>query len=659
MSAFSHHPTDFRRVTRLGAIGVIVLGGLLLAGWALNVGDLRRALPEMWPFAVVVVLVSAAVIWWNAALLDRADRLRRLAERRLAVQYTATRVLAESPHPSESVPELLRAVCQSVGWELGAMWRFDSRDGALRCSNIWHESTSNITEFAELTQQLSFAPGVGLPGRVYLGGKSTWIPDAGRDPNFPRAPAARRAGLRTGFAFPITVGGEILGVMEFFSRDVQESDDALLQTFTAIGGQIGQFLKRERAEEEAAFERHLLHSLLDTIPDSVYFKDARSRFLRVSRAMAERHGLGDPASVIGKSDFDIFTEEHARPAFEDEQEIMRSEQPVVGKEEKETWPGREDQWVLTTKMPLRNPGGAVIGTFGLSHDITTRKRAEEALRQSEALFHSLVESLPQNIFRKDLDGRFTFGNQRFCAILGRALEDIVGKTDFDFFPAELAEKYRRDDAEVVRANRALETVEEHIAGDGSKLSVQVVKTPVYGADGEIVGTQCIFWDITERRRAEEALRQSEERFRSLIEATAAIVWTTPASGEFESEQPGWSAYTGQTFDQLREWGWLDAVHPDDRPETARVWSAAVAARSLYQVEHRLRRHDGAHRSGTTGRTATCSFGASRFWPGTGRFASGSGPTRTSTPRSERKPRCARRGSRRRPRRGRRASSWPT
>src|SRR6478752_1034281 len=106
-----------------------------------------------------------------------------------------------------------------------------------------------------------------------------------------------------------------------------------------------------------------------------------------------------------------------------------------------------------------------------------------------------------------------------------------------------------------------------------------LKTPVGGAD----------------TREQSALRESEERYRSLVEATAAIVWNTPASGEFETPQPGWSAYTGQDFDQLKGWGWLDAVHPDDRPETARVWSAAVASRTLYQVEHRLRRYDGAYR----------------------------------------------------------------
>ena len=81
----------------------------------------------------------------------------------------------------------------------------------------------------------------------------------------------------------------------------------------------------------------------------------------------------------------------------------------------------------------------------------------------------------------------------------------------------------------------------------------------------------------------------------LIEATTAIVWNTPASGQFDAEQPGWTEFTGQTFDQLKGWGWLDAVHPDDRADTARAWSAAMATRSLYQVEHRLRRHDGEYR----------------------------------------------------------------
>ncbi|HSZ54268.1 MAG TPA: PAS domain-containing protein [Tepidisphaeraceae bacterium] len=137
-----------------------------------------------------------------------------------------------------------------------------------------------------------------------------------------------------------------------------------------------------------------------------------------------------------------------------------------------------------------------------------RKRAEEALQKSEAFYHSLVESLPQNILRKDLDGRFTFGNVRFCKEMGKTLEQIVGRTDFDFFPKELAEKYRADDRWVIESGKPIDVVEKHVTPDGETLYVQVIKSPVYDAVGNVIGTQGFFWDVTEKYRAEEELRQA-------------------------------------------------------------------------------------------------------------------------------------------------------
>ena len=144
---------------------------------------------------------------------------------------------------------------------------------------------------------------------------------------------------------------------------------------------------------------------------------------------------------------------------------------------------------------------------GLRHAIE-RKRAEEALAKSEAFYHSLVESLPQNIYRKDLAGRFTFGNGRFCAEMSKTLDQIVGKSDFDFFPADLAAKYRADDERVMSGGRPFEVVEEHVTPGGEKLYVQVIKTPVYDSLGNLIGTQGIFWDVTEKFRAEENLRRA-------------------------------------------------------------------------------------------------------------------------------------------------------
>jgi two-component system sensor histidine kinase/response regulator len=130
-------------------------------------------------------------------------------------------------------------------------------------------------------------------------------------------------------------------------------------------------------------ERYLLHALMDNIPDNIYFKDISSRFTRINRALAARFGLADPAEAVGKTDFDFFTSEHARQAYDDEQNVIRTGCPVVGKEERETWTDGHETWSSSTKVPLRDEEGQVIGTFGISRDITDRKRAEVELRQAK------------------------------------------------------------------------------------------------------------------------------------------------------------------------------------------------------------------------------------------------------------------------------------
>ena len=146
-------------------------------------------------------------------------------------------------------------------------------------------------------------------------------------------------------------------------------------------------------------EKGLLQVFLDNIPDGVYFKDQQSRFVRISRSLAVRFGLKDPSDAINKTDFDVFGEEHAKQAFADEQEIIRTGQAIIEKEEKETWPDGHETWVLTTKLPLLDQHGQIIGTMGISRDITERKRVERELQEYRTNLEKLVESRTADLVR--------------------------------------------------------------------------------------------------------------------------------------------------------------------------------------------------------------------------------------------------------------------
>ncbi len=165
--------------------------------------------------------------------------------------------------------------------------------------------------------------------------------------------------------------------------------------------------ERKRTESKLALERRLLEVLLDNIPDYIYFKDTQSRFIRTSRAHARIFGLHDAKEAIGKTDMDFFSEEHALKALEDEQRIIRTGEPILNVEEKETWPDRPQTWALTTKMPLRDQEGSIIGTFGISRDITETKRAQESIL-SLARF---PDESPHPVMRVKSDGAVIYKNK--------------------------------------------------------------------------------------------------------------------------------------------------------------------------------------------------------------------------------------------------------
>ena len=248
----------------------------------------------------------------------------------------------------------------------------------------------------------------------------------------------------------------------------------------------------------------LLQVLLEQLPDAMYFKDAESRYLRINRTLAGWYGLPSPEEAVGKTDASFFSAEFARASDETEQEIRSTGLPRVDVEEKLVWPDGRLIYTSTTRLPLRDSTGAVIGTFGIFRDIGAQLQAKKEARRADALYRSLVDSLPQNFFRKDLEGRVIFANRQYCSTIGKTLKELLGKTDFDLFPERMARKYREDDAHVLQTGKALDVIEAHKPPGKKTIFVRVVKTPIYDSDQRAVGVQGIFWEVPSQEQDGEA-----------------------------------------------------------------------------------------------------------------------------------------------------------
>ncbi len=313
---------------------------------------------------------------------------------------------------------------------------------------------------------------------------------------------------------------------------VVRNTDGVFRYLLAI---IGDITERKQAEESLRQEQTLTATLMDNLPDAIYFKDTASRFLRANRTLARKFSLSDPAQLIGKTDADFFSGEHARQALADEQEIIRTGRPLLNVEEKETWLDGTVNWVLTTKLPLRDAAGRVIGTCGISHDITERKLAHDELEkrvaertvelsQERRLLRTLIDNLPDCIYAKDAAGRKILANPADLKNLRCQTEaEAIGKSDFDVFPKDVAEKFWADDQKVLQGKPVISREELSVNDEGEKYWQLTSKLPLRDQDGKIVGLVGIGRDITERKQAEEALRQSRDELEKRVnERTAEL-----------------------------------------------------------------------------------------------------------------------------------------
>ena len=230
-------------------------------------------------------------------------------------------------------------------------------------------------------------------------------------------------------------------------------------------------------------------------------------------------------------------------------------------------------------------------------EATVLERTGE-LRVAEEKFRSIFENAVEGIFQTTPEGRYLSANPALARLYAYESPAALASDLVDLNRQFYAEPDRR--AEFVRAMETDGAVfgfeSRVIRRDGAEIWIRENARAVHDESGRLLYYEGNVADVTERRRAEADLRQSERRFRSLVEASSAIVWSRAASAHFVTEQPGWSRFTGQTYGEYEGWGWLDAIHPDDQFRTAQVWATAIGEGAVYEIEHRLRRHDGEYRT---------------------------------------------------------------
>jgi PAS domain S-box-containing protein len=329
------------------------------------------------------------------------------------VEHAVARILAENDQPVEVYPKVLQVIGTSLRWELAAVWETGPDDELLRCLRTWHAG-AGAPEFEAISGRIALAPGEGLPGRVLVSGEPVWMVDAPATGNFPRADVARRDGLHAAFGFPLLSPKGVVGVMEFFARELREPDERLLETMRGLGSQIGQFVARRHAEAAVRASESRLRAMLESALDAVVTMDHTGRVVGWNHAAEATFGYGAD-EALGRDMADLIVPHAYRDAhrkglarfLETEHAVLLDSRIELTGRRKN---GTEFPVELTvTRIALTGPPMFT----GYLRDITDRKQAEADLRASRARLVEVSDVERQRIQRNLHDG----AQQRLIAVL--------------------------------------------------------------------------------------------------------------------------------------------------------------------------------------------------------------------------------------------------
>lgn len=536
--------------------GVAVIAGLGIGALVAAVGAPPRATAAVGVFAVLLGLglgivddvflsgdhllrvaiaaAIAAMAVWIATIRQR----RELDSARLRVQYSVAQVLSEARSLEVAGPKLLESIGTGLGWQVGSLWEL-SGSSVLRCQVVWCKPGTDAQGFEQATQELLLRRGYGLPGSAWERAEPVWLPDLSEEANFPRAVVAREAGLRSGVAFPVVAGGQVVGVLEFFDSDERRPDRELIDLMTALGGQVGDFVERVRAEAARRASEARKGAMLESALDCIISIDGEGRVLEFNPAAEGTFGY-PAAAVVGRELAELIIPPSLRDRHRAALQRLAEggEARLIGQRVELTGM-RSDGSEFPVELAIsRIPGSEPAQYTGFVRDISDRRRTEEERErlldleklarlgavQARDELESILRSVPDGVTAQAPDGRLLYANDAALRTFRMSDLDEVLSTP----PQRILERFDVFDEagapfapERLPGRRALggedapaEVVRFRDRESGEERWSIVKATPVFDK-GQVVMAINVFEDISEQKLAELRQRYLSEASRAL------------------------------------------------------------------------------------------------------------------------------------------------
>src|SRR6266705_1728958 len=444
------------------------------------------------------------------------------AEELQSLEHSVAQWIAEAESVAAAMTAVIRAICETEGWECGRYFRPDQEAGVLRFGESWGVPEPAIQQFIERSRGITYKPGVGLMGRVWQSGQPLWVSDVTQDARAIRSAFTDDIGIRGGFVFPVISEAKTIGVLAFNSREARKADERLLKAILAIGGQIGQFLERKRAEEEQRRFRAAMDASADLMllidPSSLLYvdvNDAACRALGYSRE--ELLTMGPP---------DIFS-----TSREDLARLY--ERMIAGELVAPTVKGhyrRKDGSLLPVEAyprAVRSGDGHVI--VSNARDVSERLTSEETLRRFRLAMDNSADMI---VLIDRATMRFVDVNETSCRLLGYSREELLNMGPHDVLPTSREQLERAYDEFIANPSHITGMHSHYRRKDGSTFPFESTRHVLRSGDAYIIAA--ISRDISERLASESALRESEERFRSLTQLSTDMYWEQDDQFRFTS-----------------------------------------------------------------------------------------------------------------------------